>query len=157
MANYYTLFSEIIPCEDEEETNWLMRELGVAVKDEGGDHYPACNYAEDQGGVWVYEEEAADLDALLDVVCRFQLEFGKEEPWTITWAHTCSEPRLSSFSGGGAVAYKGKSEWLGAGTWCAIKAKELQAKDADGAEDARPRIVPQRDEQGTLGTFGVPI
>jgi len=127
MANNYTEFSEMIPCKSKEQQDWLMRELAEAVKDDDGAMYPPCEFTPDGKDVWVYAEDSGDLDVLADVVATFQNVFGVEEPWTLTWAGTCSKPRLGNFGGGGLVAYRGKVSWQDAWDWCAAEVQRLQA------------------------------
>lgn len=128
MANNYTQFSEMIPCETGEQQEWLMQELAVAVKGEERPDpvcefeeeppHPACEFEANDEGVWVCARESGDLDALADVVVAFQNVFGIEESWTLTWADTCSKPRVGEFGGGGLVVYRGKVSWLNTWSWC---------------------------------------
>lgn len=120
MANYYTEFSEVIPCENEIQRRWLEKMLATAVRDKGEGH-PACEFARQaEGHMWVNSSDsgAEDLEALVLVVCGFQLKFQITEPWSLTWAETCSSPRVGKFSGGAVVVFKGKDEWLYTHSWC---------------------------------------
>lgn len=128
MANNYTQFSEMIPCGTKEQQDWLMQKLGEAVETEERLMCPDCDFAADKGNVWVYSQDVADVGALADVVAAFQLQFGVDEPWTLTWAGTCSKPRVSQFGGGGVVAYKGKVHWMNTWDWCTAEAKRLQGE-----------------------------
>ena len=127
MANNYSQFSEMIPCENKEQQDWLMQELAIAIEFDDGERVPACAFEADGDDVWVYSEDSGDLEALADVVATFQVEFDITEPWTLTWADTCSKPRLGNFGGGGLVIYKGKVHWLDTWNWCAAEAQRLQA------------------------------
>jgi len=118
MANTYTQFSEMIPCETKEQQEWLMQEIAVAVYDDDGARHPACDLRADRENVWVYSEDSADIGALADIVADFQLRFEVDEPWTLTWAETCSKPRVGQFGGGGVVVYRGKVSWLNTWSWC---------------------------------------
>ena len=127
MANNYPQFSEMIPCESEEQQDWLMQELAVAIEFDDGETVPVCEFKADGDDVWVYSEDSGDLEALADVVATFQVEFDITEPWTLTWAGTCSKPRLGNFGGGGVVVYKGKAHWMNTWDWCAAEVLRLRA------------------------------
>lgn len=131
MANCYTQFSEVIPCENEEQVEWLMGSLATAVKDEGcesedsdDDGYPPCEFERDGSGVWVHSEDGGDLEALVNVICSFQEKFSIGDPWSLAWAETCSRPRVGEFGGGAIVVYKGEAEWINTWDWCEEKKKE---------------------------------
>lgn len=126
MADNYTQFSEMIFCKTKEQQEWLMRKLAVAVKDEEGEAHPACEFAADREDIWVHAWDSGDLNALADVVATFQNVFEIREPWTLTWANTCSKPRTSQFGGGGIVVYKGKVHGMNTWDWCIAEAKRLQ-------------------------------
>lgn len=126
MADNYTQFSEMIPCKTKEQQDWLLKELADGVKDDDGGEHPVCEFSADRGDVWVHAEDSGDLDALANAVSFFQLRFKIEEPWTFTWAETCSKPRVSQFGGGGIVVYKGKIHGMNAWDWCTAEAKRLQ-------------------------------
>ena len=127
MANNYSQFSEMIPCESKEQQDWLMQELAVGIKDDDGEGYPVCEFETDGKDVWVYSPEFADLDALAEVVVAFQLQFGITKPWTLTWADSCSKPRLGNFGGGGMVVYRGEFWCMSVWDWCVAEAQRLQA------------------------------
>lgn len=118
MADNYTQFSEMIPCKTKEQQDWLLKELADGVKDDDGGEHPVCEFSADKEDIWVHAEDSGDLDALADVVSFFQLRFEIDEPWTLTWAETCSKPRVGNFGGGGVVVYRGKVSWLNAWSWC---------------------------------------
>ena len=122
MANNYTEFSEMIPCETQGQIEWLENALTG-----GSEGYPVCEFDREGDGVWVYSEDIGDLGALADVVSAFQLRFDVAKPWTLTWAGTCSEPLLGNFGGGGVVVYKGKAHWMNTWDWCAAEVLRLQA------------------------------
>ena len=133
MANNYTEFSEMIPCETKEQQAWLLQKLAVAIEFDDGEKVPTCAFETDGKDVWVYTEDSVDLDALADVVAAFQVRFNIDKPWTLTWADTCSKPRISNFGGGGIVVYKGKTHWMNTWGWCTAEVHRLteQGKDVD--------------------------
>lgn len=127
MANNYTQFSEEIVCATEEQAAWLVAEL-LKETDDGG---PSCE-AELEGKtrgslprVWIHSEEDANLEAMVDVLCEFQNCFKLKEPITVSWAYTCSKPRLSEFGGGAVVVKNGKDHWIDAQSWARKKAESI--------------------------------
>ncbi len=52
--------------------------------------------------LWVYAQEHGELGPLAHLVQRFLSRFRPDQSWSVTYASTCSKPRLDSF-GGGAV------------------------------------------------------
>lgn len=52
--------------------------------------------------LWVYAEEYGDVSPLAHLVQKFLRRFRPDESWSVTYASTCSKPRVDSF-GGGAV------------------------------------------------------
>jgi hypothetical protein len=52
--------------------------------------------------VWVYANEQGELGPLAHLVQKFLRCFRPNESWSVTYASTCSKPRVDSF-GGGAV------------------------------------------------------
>lgn len=126
MANNYDEFSEMIPCETKEQQDYLIQELAVAVEFDDGERVSACEFEADGKDVWIYSQESCDLDALADVIAAFQLGFNIDDPWTLTWAGTCSKPRVGNFGGGGIVVYKGKTHWMNTWDWCTAEVRRLQ-------------------------------
>jgi hypothetical protein len=58
--------------------------------------------------LWVYAEECGDLERLAHLVQKFLCRFRPNQSWGVSYALTCSKPRLDSF-GGGAVFVTAKS------------------------------------------------
>lgn len=113
MANYYSQFSTHIPYRTRKEELWLLAQL-EAQDTSGDDDGPYCNYAHHPKAqaVWVYTEESGNVDALANLVARFQTRFAIPTPWTLEWANTSSRPVLDSFSGGAIVVYNGKIHYI---------------------------------------------
>ncbi len=125
MADYWTLFSEIVPCKTKEQQDWLIQKLTGAVKDDDGTAYPPCEFAAEGKDVWVHSEDSGDIGALADTVAAFQERFEVEEPWSLSWAGTCSKPRVGDFGGGGIVIYKGKASSMNTWDWYTAEARRL--------------------------------
>jgi hypothetical protein len=122
MANNYIQFSEEIVCATEEQAKWLVEQLSKET-DDGG---PSCEAKlEGKKHVWIHSEENANLEAMVDVLCEFQNCFKLREPITVSWAHTCSKPRIGEFGGGAVVVKDGKDHWIDAYSWARKKAESI--------------------------------
>jgi len=132
MADYFVQFSEIVPCASKEQQEWFLRELAEGVKD--GTTYPPCEFSADGKDVWVYSEDSGDIGALAGIVATFQERFGIEEPWSLSWAGTCSNPRVGDFGGGGIVVYKGKATSWNTWDWCTSEMRRLQERTGRGGK-----------------------
>ena len=128
MADYYTMFSTTISYQTEDQRDWLLDKLGSGVIDDNdGESYPVCDIVDEPGdqAIWVYENEGGgDLDALFDIVAEFQKLFSIETPWHISWANTCSKPRLEAFGGGAVFIHKGELAYMSTDSWIAQKYKK---------------------------------
>ena len=113
MAENFTQFSEMIECETEEQVQFLLAKLNKK-----GDSGQCCE-AKREGlkDVWIHSDENPDLEQMVDVLCEFQKKFKLKKPIVISWAHSCSKPRLSEFGGGAVVIMRGKEYWIDAATW----------------------------------------
>jgi len=129
LANNYLLFSTLIHCATEEQQDWLVAKL-EAQEDEYVCEFMRQKDVEPDADerkfdVWVYTDESGEIDLLADIVCEFQKQFDLTEPWTLTYAETCSKPRLDEFCGGTIVCYKGEAYYMHAFEWAERKIKEL--------------------------------
>lgn len=152
MANNYTLFSEAISRLSEEERvrcESRLRHLEQALPnlDENGldskgercapEDEPYLNGASDLGfqwkltsesnehELWMYAEESCDLEHVALFVQEFLARFRPNEYFTLTWAETCSKPRISEFSGGAIFVTAEDIEWHGATAWICQKVAEF--------------------------------
>lgn len=66
--------------------------------------------------LWIYsEDEGGDIDKAGMLVASFLQEFRSNELWKLTWASTCSKPRLDAFGGGCLFVIAGECECVS--TW----------------------------------------
>jgi hypothetical protein len=117
MADYYDQFSEMIQCETVEQANWLLARLRAAEEDD--EFGPICESDQkheesEPNQVWIYSEMNCDMERLADLLCEFQKHFGLQEPIVISWAATCSKPRLDGFGGGAVCIVGGEATWFNA-------------------------------------------
>lgn len=124
MANNYVQLSTQVECETEEQATWLAEELSKDSEDFG----PSCGaeIQEDNKTVWLYSEECADLERMIETLCEFQTRFKLKTPITFSWALTCDKPRLDEFGGGAVVVKDGKDYWVDAQSWAQKKIEELK-------------------------------
>lgn len=130
MANHYLSFSEVLSALSVEETAWLRTQLESVEEpapDEAGDtpdpggprflrdYQGDPDELEEDGfqyrflsdksqgtkqQLWVFGEESGDLGKLAHLVQKFIGQFRPEESWSLTYATTCSKPRVGQFGGG---------------------------------------------------------
>jgi hypothetical protein len=142
MANNYTQFSaELLLSEDpvkrEEEKAWLrsvlewepgdgeLKDLGVLdVEDE--EHFPDFDAQLGAERVWFYAEEAGNLDNLASVVQAYLVKFCPKGCWGITWADTCSRPRVGEFGGGAVFVTATERRWMSTYSWVAKQREEFE-------------------------------
>ena len=130
MADYRTQFSEEIKDLTDVEENWIRNELTPEHKrekpkdflDQWIKNYPMLphneceNWPEFGWGIedrvlWVFSDDvAANIEHVSVFVQRFINKFRPNYYFKMTWANTCSKPRVGSFSGGWAVV--SKDRWL---------------------------------------------
>ena len=70
---------------------------------------------EDQPGwgrhLWIYAEDSGDPDGAALAVQQFLKRFRSRESWSLTFAATCSRPRVGEFSGGGVFVTAAEIKW----------------------------------------------
>ena len=124
---------------------------GVRFLRDNGDYDPDCdalgfgyNFDDDpdQGGwgrhLWVYAEEYGNPDNVAWLVQKFLKTFRPDQCWSLTWASTCSKPRIGEFGGGAIFVTADEIKWQNAYQFidderAAFKAKQtatnLQKRD----------------------------
>jgi hypothetical protein len=122
VASNYLLFSEEIETESEEAAKWVEQQLHAADSSEDGG---ICSYERDGSKVWVYSEEYADVSRLEGILAEYQKKFGDQKAIVLSWAFTCSKPRLSEFGGGASVIVAGKVKNIDARDWAETLARQL--------------------------------
>jgi hypothetical protein len=73
--------------------------------------------------LWLYDDEGASLECVVHLVRKFLERFRPHDCWSLTYAKTCSHPRIGEFGGGGIVVTANNTEWLSAYRWV----EEVQA------------------------------
>jgi hypothetical protein len=150
MADNYLLFSEAVDELTPEEEAWLRERLEEGpVRDAfvaeavaadpsfDGEMFPGFQWelktadADDDDGLvatylWVYSEDNGNVDHVVVLVQAFLVQFRQDYAFTISWAETCSKPRIGEFSGGAAMVTARKKSYLSAAAWVFEQA-ELEA------------------------------
>lgn len=106
MANYYTEFSFEVPVNatlDEKQTfisNWLQN------AEDNDDYHGVLGLEATDNGFWVTSDGSNDIDQALDFAVHTLSHYAINDGIIVTWANTCSKPRLDSFSGSAALVTK---------------------------------------------------
>ncbi len=61
--------------------------------------------------LWVYVGETGSVSQLAHLVQKFLRTFRPRECWSLTYAFTCSQPRVGEFSGGGVFVTADEVVW----------------------------------------------
>jgi len=64
--------------------------------------------------LWVYAEEFGNPDNVVWLVQKFLKKFRPGQCWSLTYAITCSKPRVGEFGGGALFVTTDKIEWQNA-------------------------------------------
>jgi hypothetical protein len=119
MANHYQQFSEAIDDIAPDERIWInhvlslrvdknivsnLKEEGIEVDDEdSANWWPGFQWElrDTDTSILIYAQESGDLECVAAFVKAFLAKFRPNDCWSLTWADTCSRPRIGEFSGGG--------------------------------------------------------
>ena len=135
MANYYTQFSALVPYSSDEQRDWLLNELEKQNQEPTDDdeflqEETICEFQDEpeERGIICYAEEVGNLDALADIVCKYQRQFKIEEGFILEAAFTCSKPRLNGFGGLTILCYRGEAYFFDPSALAQEKLEELKEK-----------------------------
>lgn len=137
MANNYCSFSAMLPLKTKKEREWVNKafeEIQDALDEElTGETDPATKkWARDwtknyeslgfdtelqDEGLWIYTEESGNVDAVADFVRMFLREFHPDKFWKMTWACTCSRPKIDEFDGGALMVTADTISFMNATKW----------------------------------------
>jgi hypothetical protein len=129
MANNYTLFSEVLPNLTDEEAQWLKEQLETGLEDSGVLHQFDTDDEPDGWGryLWLYADESADLEQVAIFVQKFLRQFRPDQYWSLTFATTCSKPRVGEFSGGALFVTANDIKWQGSHAFIEAESKAFSA------------------------------
>ena len=63
---------------------------------------------------WIYAEESGDPARLAHLVQKFLKQFRPDQCWSLTYATTCSKPRIGEFGGGAVFVTADAIRWQSA-------------------------------------------
>jgi len=134
VANNYLLFSEELELRNKKEFEWVKKEIERldAERDENDNPVLDFQYALEESktrpkkyGLWMYTEEAGEPVKVGEFVQAYLKKFHPDDIFTLTWAATCSRPRLGQFGGGGMVVTAKQLYFTEAGCWVSNKVEEI--------------------------------
>lgn len=149
MADNYLLFSEQIDDLTEQEMDWLFdwltainarieeRSSGVDIDgkpteltdgddDESNpDEWESLGFAylinRNDRSIWFHADEYGNVAHVGQIAYEFIRQFRPHASFTLTWASTCSKPRIGEFFGGGMYVDAGGLEFYSADQWIGEK------------------------------------
>ena len=77
--------------------------------------------------LWIYSEEYGSIEDIGEFVHAFLKKFRPDQCFTLTWADTCSKPRIGEFGGGAVFVTADDIEWMNTYQWVA----EMRSAFAD--------------------------
>lgn len=153
MANNYTLFSAELKELTKEHLYWFKKHLvprDQAPPDsafeevyEQDEHFPSFQFGIEEKGVWFYSEDSALVE---DVVVAVQVFFNAfnlhDRSFDMTWACTCSKPRVDEFDGGAVFVTSKNTKWMNTGMFlgeCAAQWKKILERRAKRTKTTRKK------------------
>lgn len=79
--------------------------------------------------LWVYAEECGSPQNVAWLIQKFLKRFCPKKHWIMTWACTCSKPRVGEFSGGAILVTANAIRWFDPGGTAIEAAKKLKSKE----------------------------
>ncbi len=133
MADYYTQFSVSIELTEEQSTGALSTftactdaaagiDCGLLVPDnlkrfvDDGEFTFECEKLDD--GLWLHDDAGcADLEAVASFIQHLLQQYDPKGKVVVTYAYTCSRPRIDAFSGGACIVTADDTHWLSIDEW----------------------------------------
>jgi hypothetical protein len=108
-------------------------------EDVGFDYAFAEESDEDRGRyLWIYSEENGCVDRVAHLVQKFLRAFRPDRCWSLTYAGTCSKPRVGEFGGGAVFVTATDIKYCNA--WGFVEEQEKQFRDGHGQRE--PTTLP---------------
>jgi len=131
LANNYTSFSAMLPLKTKEEREWVEKTLAKfqsMFDDECGEWPKWMLFWKEFGylgfdtemraeGLWIGTEESGVVDLVAEFVRAFLHEFHPDKFWKMTWACTCSKPRVDEFDGGALMVTANTISFMNSYRW----------------------------------------
>jgi hypothetical protein len=121
MADYYQMFSEVIPAITAAERAWIeqmhscdqepqptLTEAGFDVQALDLDDWPGFEweFIEANSQLWLHGDDYGNVSHVGEFVRMFLARFRPNQSWQLTWAELCSKPRISEFGGGRTLCHR---------------------------------------------------
>jgi hypothetical protein len=146
MAENYLEFSTDLEIRSADERRWLEEQLEEVEHQDGTVPRFLLDHPELEAGsvagfeiawkddsVVFYSEESGDVDHLVHLVQKFLRAFRPHEAWSVTWAETCSKPRIDEFGGGAAFVTASEVHWISAHQFVEDRLAAFPATTESGA------------------------
>ena len=120
MANNYTQFSVLLPKVPEEKLAAFMEAVEArqeaAEEEDDYESMPlrGMEYETRDGELWLHADDSGDVDAAAKLIQDFLAHFDIDGGIYMSWACTCSKPRINQFEGGAVVVTHKDMLWLSA-------------------------------------------
>lgn len=120
MTNYSTQFSIMLPLPTGEDADQKVKDWYQDQFDDSADYddedydenpYSGFNCSLDNRQLWIYEDEYGDVDNAANFIQKYLIDMDIDGGVGLTWANTCSCPRVNAFDGGAVVITKDKMIW----------------------------------------------
>ena len=144
MADNYQLFSQVISELIPKERAWLKRMLecqqpaklqaaGFDLQAIEPDDWPGIAWEFIDNQLWLHGDECGNVSHVAELVRAFLARFRPNQCWQLTWAETCSRPRIGEFSGGGVFVTATGVKFCIPHDWLRLQIKKFeQAANSDG-------------------------
>jgi len=64
--------------------------------------------------LWIYAEDHGDVGRVAHIIRKFLKQFRPEQCWSLTYATSCSKPRVGEFGGGAVFVTANEIQWQNA-------------------------------------------
>ncbi len=125
MANNYCEFSDEVITKTEAELDWWISkideleaytELDDPTEEQEELGMACCHFSIEGKSIWVHADEGGNIEVIVDIVQEFLKANCPDESWNMTWAYTCSKPRIGEFGGGGVFVTAESQQWFNPAT-----------------------------------------
>jgi hypothetical protein len=86
--------------------------------------------------LWLYADENGNPDNVAHLVHKFLKQFRPNECWSLTWATTCSKPRVGEFGGGAIFVTAHEIRWENAYDFVAKNREAFDKRGKAGQKKA---------------------
>ena len=142
MANNYCESSSFLDLDKDklERAKEIVERVIASIEGEDDEGLPEDYFGVEvdfeDSGIWFHHDESINTDNLEVLVKALLEELEIDEPFTFSWAYTCSKPRIDEFGGGACVVQRGQeSVWVDATTTAIELMKKQKEKSDDLSED----------------------